>query len=143
MTHFKISALLSFLPAGLLLMATPARAAEEGVATERADGKEIPIACTLTSAEERERKKGAEAQLFSELARVTELEDGYTLWFPRSEGQLARIARFVELESQCCAFVDFEIRIDAGGEEIAVDLKGPEGTKEVLRPLAELGSPTE
>ena len=44
---------------------------------------------------------------------------------------------FVELESRCCAFLDFEIRVESGGDRIALELSGPEGTKEMLRPLIE------
>ena len=114
-----------------------AEAASE-VGERRADGS-VAIACSLTSAEQRQRKQAMQAQLFASLSRVTELDDGYTLWFPRSEGQLAMIAHFIELESQCCAFLDFEIRVAAGGDSIAVDLTGPEGTKEVLQAMVDRG----
>ena len=34
-------------------------------------------------------------------------------------------------------FRDFEIRVESGGDRIALELSGPEGTKEMLRPLIE------
>lgn len=71
-------------------------------------------------------------ELLDEVLRSEELENGYTLWFSVAPGRLQRLAEFVELESQCCAFLDFEIRLEAGAEEVALVLTGPEGTKEVL-----------
>ena len=68
---------------------------------------------------------------------MTEHTRGYVLWFDRAPGRLATLAAFVELESRCCAFLDFEIRVESGGDRIALELSGPEGTKEMLRPLIE------
>jgi hypothetical protein len=96
-----------------------------------------PIACTLSSAEKRERAAAIRRDLLPRVKTVTETVTGYVLVFDRAEGELERIASFVELESQCCAFLDFAIRIDSGGDTIALELAGPEGTKELLRPLVE------
>ena len=71
-------------------------------------------------------------RLLDDVLRIEELENGFALWFPVESGQLQRLAEFVELESQCCAFLDFEIRLKGGAEEVALNLTGPEGTKEVL-----------
>ena len=103
--------------------------------------EDIPIACKLSAKDMQTRKQGVEAELFASISRVTELDNGYTLWFPREEGQLAKISHFVEAESECCAFLTFAVRLEAGGEEIAVDLTGPEGTKEVLEPLVAEAQP--
>ena len=96
-----------------------------------------PIACTLSSKEKRARVEQAETQLLDDVLRIEELENGYVFWFPVESGRLQRLAEFVELESQCCAFLDFEIRLEAGAGEIALSLSGPEGTKDVLRSLIE------
>jgi hypothetical protein len=95
------------------------------------------IACTLSSAEKRERTAALQRELLPRVETITETADGYVLWFGRGEGELARIASFVELESQCCAFLDFAIRVDSGSDRIALELAGPEGTKELLGPLVE------
>ena len=95
------------------------------------------VACTLSSAEKRERRAVLQRELVPRITSVTELEKGYVLWFDRSEGELARIASFVELESQCCAFLDFAIRVDSGSQSIALQLEGPPGTKELFQPLIE------
>jgi hypothetical protein len=97
------------------------------------------VACTLTSAEKRERSAAIKRDLLPRVRTVTETANGYVLWFDRAEGELARIAGFVELESQCCAFLDFAIRLGSGNGRIALHLEGPEGTRELLRPLIEEG----
>ena len=98
------------------------------------------IACTLDPAAKRERRALLERELVPAIAGWDELDTGYVLWFDRGEGRLATLARFVELESECCAFLDFEIRLRSGGERIALELTGPDGTKEMLRPLIESAS---
>jgi hypothetical protein len=95
------------------------------------------VACTLDPAEKRERTALLERELVPNLEEVTEQASGYVLWFDRAPGRLAALATFVELESRCCAFLDFEIRVESGGDRIALELSGPDGTKEMLRPLIE------
>ena|SRR5688572_16953478 len=99
--------------------------------------KSRPIACTLASAEKRERAAAIRRDLLPRVKKVTETATGYVLFFDRVEGELALVASFVELESQCCAFLDFAIRVESGGSTIALELGGAEGTKEFLRPLVE------
>ncbi len=99
------------------------------------EGVSPPIACTLSSKEQRARVEEAESELLQGVLRIEELTNGYALWFPAEPGRLQRLAEFVELESQCCAFLDFEIRLEAAAKEVALSLTGPEGTKEVLAPM--------
>lgn len=95
------------------------------------------IACTLNTAERRARQEEIRRDLLPRVREVTEEPTGYVLWFDRTDGEIQRVASFVELESQCCAFLDFSIRLESGGRRIALHLGGPEGTKEFLRPLVE------
>ena len=117
----------------LVLPAQTSQSAANRGAEQVGDSAAAPvIACTLSSKEKRERVQAAENDLLEGVSRVEELDDGYVLWFPSEDGRLQKVAEFVQLESQCCAFLDFEIRVPAGGEELALSLTGPEGTKEVL-----------
>ncbi len=118
----------------LAAVAGPATAAGETATPAR---KPPIVACTLVSAEKRERRAMLERELVPNIQEVVELADGYLLWFDRAEGRLAAIASFVELESRCCAFLDFEIRVGSTGDRIALQLTGPDGTKELLKPLLE------
>ncbi|HEX2463923.1 MAG TPA: hypothetical protein VHR17_04795 [Thermoanaerobaculia bacterium] len=118
----------------LATVAGPATVPGEAAATT---AKSPMVACTLGSAEKRERKSMLERELVPNIQEVEEQANGYVLWFDRADGRLATIASFVELESRCCAFLDFEIRVASAGDRIALVLSGPEGTKQLLKPLIE------
>jgi hypothetical protein len=94
-----------------------------------------PPACTLTAPELRSRITDLERNLLPRVREIQELPDGYRLLLPNEDGQLRRIADFVELESRCCAFLDFEIALAARADDVSLTLTGPEDTKDILRPL--------
>jgi hypothetical protein len=122
--------LLALLGTLAVVGATPAEAPQPA--------SESPVvACTLDPAAKRERKALLENELVPNILEVSEQASGYVLWFDRAPGRLSALAGFVELESRCCGFLDFEIRVDSGGDRIALELSGPDGTKEMLRPLIE------
>ena len=75
--------------------------------------------------------------LVPHVIETAELPNGFALRVPNEDGQIQRLAEIVALESQCCAFLDFEIRLDAGSRVISLHLTGPEGAQEVLRAMAE------
>ncbi len=135
-THTAI-AVLAISPVLFLSFALGAqqKAPKTAVDSVGIDDASPPIACTLSSREKRARVEAAESELLQGVLRIEDLTNGYVLWFPAEPGRLQRLAEFVELESQCCAFLDFEIRLEAGAEEVALVLTGPEGTKEVLGAL--------
>jgi hypothetical protein len=100
-----------------------------------------PIACTLTPGELR---AGA-ADLLLGLAAAAErramLPHGIRLEFAPRAATLRRIGEVVARERRCCRFLDFRIdtRVPSGG--IALDVTGPEGTRELL--TAMLAEPNE
>ena len=119
--------------------APPADAAAARTGGSATEPVAVPpaIACTLGTAERRARREAIVRDLLPRVRAVTEIENGYVLWFDHGDGELSRIASFVDLESRCCAFLDFAIRLESGGARIALELGGPAGTKEFLRPLIE------
>jgi hypothetical protein len=38
-------------------------------------------------------------------------------------------------ERRCCPFLSLELRLAAGADDLTMTLRGPEGTKEILRPV--------
>ncbi|MDX1382712.1 MAG: hypothetical protein R3190_03655 [Thermoanaerobaculia bacterium] len=114
-----------------------------GAAARASERDQKPVvACTLGEPELRERAAKIRGELLPTVVSVAELARGYELRVPAGDGQLARLAEFVDLESRCCAFLDFEIRVESGVETLALVLTGPEGTKEVLAPLIERIEPS-
>ena len=137
MTQHRVISVIAVSPILLLSFALGAQQQVPGTSVGEAsvDDAAPQIACTLSSKEKRARVAKAEGELLDDVLRIEDLVNGYTLWFAVEPGRLRRLAEFVELESQCCAFLDFEIRLGAGAKEVALSLTGPEGTKEVLGPL--------
>lgn len=95
--------------------------------------EEERIACKLTDRQRLERKKMAEKKIMPFVEERVELEAGVELYFSRQAGRLADLAEFVELESECCPFLDFEIRVEPRQGRMTLRVTGPEGTQEFLR----------
>lgn len=92
---------------------------------------EIPIVCTLNSTEFHERERSILQKLLPKAQRV-ESSDGYIYRFPSDDECLREIAEFIELERQCCPFLDFRLSVRRGRGEITLELSGPPGAKEFI-----------
>lgn len=90
---------------------------------------DLPIACTLTEEQLRDRRREVIAPILSSVLKSEALEDGYAYTFQVSSDLLVRLARLVDLERQCCQFLSFRI-IAAAGEN-TIRLGGP-GAKEAI-----------
>jgi hypothetical protein len=93
------------------------------------NSNELPIACTLTEAELRERRKEVLSRLT--IADVSELENGYVYRFPA--GSISELAFLIDLERQCCPFLTFRLTVEPGATGISLEITGPAGSKEFLR----------
>lgn len=100
---------------------------------------EIPIACSLTSVELYQRREVL-AALRARCAEVRPIENGLRLRFEAAPGVLADIARVIDLERQCCRFLQFRLDVLPEGGPILLELAGPEGTGDLLG--AEIGFTT-
>jgi len=92
---------------------------------------DIPIACSLNSAEFHERERSVLQKLLPKAQR-TESVDGYVYRFPSDDKCFREITEFIELERQCCPFLDFGLSIPRGRGEIILELSGPPGAKEFI-----------
>ncbi len=93
----------------------------------------LPIACTLSAADLTERRTVL-AALQVHCLEAAALDDGrgLVLRFAPAPGILATLARVVDLERQCCRFLDFELTVAADGGPIRLALTGPAGTSDFL-----------
>lgn len=103
------------------------------------DRTQLPVACTLSEPDLAQRRAG----LFTDLARRRQearwLADGITLRYSSEQGTLALLGEFIQLESQCCPFLRFQLTVDPGGGPIWLELTGPPGTRDFL--AHEIGGP--
>ena len=94
---------------------------------------DLPIACSLTESELRERRQDIMDAFRSMQVTAIELADGYAFTFPASSEALQRIAELVDLERQCCAFLTFKIVVEAANAVMRMEVTGPGEAKKVIR----------
>src|ERR1700692_1189674 len=99
--------------------------------------KEVPIACSLTANELVTR--GEEINdLFTGIQQTRELADGYALRFPGTVPWPQRVLDFIQGERSCCLFFTFELTFLPNMGSLWLHIRGPEGTKEMVREMLEL-----
>ena len=106
------------------------------LATEAEDlmTTEIPIACTLSEAELRERRQTVFAVFRTHVVRTTERPDGYALTLTPTDEAIAAATAVMQLERRCCAFLRFTLTVDPGGDAVELALTGAPGVREFLAP---------
>lgn len=92
----------------------------------------LPTACNLTSAELQERRRTVLEKLRAAVVDVKELADGYAYSFTSEGNRFKELADMIDLERQCCPFLQFRVTVAAGGGPISVEVTGPAGTKDFL-----------
>ena len=103
------------------------------------DRTQFPVACTLSEPELAKRRAG----LFTDLARrrqeVRWLSEGVALRYSSEQGTLALLGEYIQLESQCCPFLRFQLAVEPAGGPVWLELTGPPGTRDFL--AHEVGDP--
>jgi len=92
----------------------------------------LPIACNLTNAELQERRRTVLETLRSAVLAVQELADGFAYSFMSEGDRFKELAAMIELERQCCPFLQFRVTVAAGQGPLILEITGPEGTKDFL-----------
>jgi hypothetical protein len=103
------------------------------------DMTQLPVACTLSEPEVAERRAGLFADLARRRQETRSLAEGITLRYSSEQGTLALLGEFIQLESQCCPFLRFQLTVEPGGGPIWLELTGPPGTRDFL--AHEIGDP--
>lgn len=102
--------------------------------------EDVPVVCSLTAGERVTR--GEEINdLFSGIEQVQEMADGYALCFPGTVPWPQRVLDFIQGERSCCLFFTFEVTFLPNMGSLWLHIRGPEGTKEMVREMLELCKP--
>ena len=96
---------------------------------------EIPVACTLSSAELREREATLLAQFKSVVIAAEELDEGYSFRLPGDKKFLALVAEILSAERECCPFLRFELTAESNQGPLTLRVTGPAGKKELIKSL--------
>ena len=92
-----------------------------------------PIACSLTTAELRDRQAKLLAQFRSAVIETEEIQDGYAFHLPGEDKWIRLVAELIVAERECCPFLTFEATALPNIGPIIVRLTGPAATKEFLK----------
>lgn len=95
-------------------------------------GEDVPIVCSLTANERVTRAEEID-DLFIGIQQLQELADGYALRFPGTATWPHRVLDFILGERRCCLFFMFELAFLPNQGPIWLHIRGPEGTKEMVR----------
>jgi hypothetical protein len=103
----------------------------------------LSTACSLTSAELREREATLLTQFRAGIMKTEELQDGYAFHIPGDGDSIRQVAELIVAERECCPFLVFEVSALPNMGPVTVRVSGPAGTKEFLSSLLGLpGEPT-
>lgn len=94
-----------------------------------------PVFCKLSSAEMRARLGELRTEFLTRIVAVDELDRGFRYWVGKSEAHLVMLAKFVEFESNCCGFMDFEIGLAGDEDRVSLTITGTDGTKGFLQEM--------
>jgi hypothetical protein len=94
----------------------------------------LPLACSLTGAELREREAALLVQFRAAIIKTEELQDGYAFHIP-GDGERIRQAELIGAERESCPFLVFEVSALPNMGPVIVRVSGPTGTKEFLTSL--------
>lgn len=90
------------------------------------------LSCSLTSAELQDRIAMLKDEIFPNMTKKEELEEGYIYYF-EDEGDLAvKILEFIGKEKQCCPFFKFDFSVLPFKKGLALKISGSEGVKDFL-----------
>lgn len=96
-----------------------------------ADLENEPLVCTLSSAEQLERKEELQKEVFSQVKKIEEIDNGYILSFVYDERFLMKMTDYVITENNCCPFFTFEIKLHSKNDAL-LKITGSTKAKQML-----------
>jgi hypothetical protein len=99
---------------------------------------ELPIVCTLRPDALSARRQGLLSELLQQSAERELLPDGLRLRFAPSGETLSKIAAGVDAVRRCCRFLRFTLTVEPDEGQFALDLTGPQGTREFVAALLDM-----
>jgi hypothetical protein len=94
-----------------------------------------PIACSLMTAEFRDREATLLAQFKSAVIETEELQNGYAFRLPGDGERIRLVTELIVAERECCPFLAFEVGVLRNMGPLIVRMTGPAGTTEFLKAL--------
>ena len=93
----------------------------------------IPVLCSLTSAELRQREATLLAQFRFAVVETEELQEGYAFRLSDDGKLIGLTAELIVAERECCPFLTFEVVAQPNKGPVTLRVTGPADTKEFVR----------
>lgn len=91
--------------------------------------------CKLTGPELQRRKAALQKEIFAQVERVTEFDNGYIFYFKDEGDFIEKLVDYTLAEKKCCPFFQIDLSIKPDSEGIEWKLSGPDGVKEIMKNL--------
>lgn len=126
----------------LFVLTSVTTAAQDSIPTKNEDTMNMNstvsgFSCLLTSSELVERKHELQQEVFSEVKKVEEVNDGFLFHFNDDEKLLSNLFYYILAEKACCPFFQQDISIGSDHSGITWKVSGKTGVKEVLQEMLE------
>lgn len=89
---------------------------------------DLPVACSLGSADLARRAEELRTGVLAAATRVERLSNGVRFSFAESRDLISRLAPIIDAERRCCPFLRFDVVAEPNLGEVVLDITGPEGT---------------
>jgi hypothetical protein len=93
---------------------------------------DLPIACSLSQSELRERQDALLATLVARGEQKQWLESGVRLLFSEDRELVSLLHQVIVAERQCCRFLRFRVTYEPDFGPIELEITGPPGTRDFL-----------
>jgi len=98
---------------------------------------EAPIACTLTATNLRDRQQ-AWLKIGNHITASAKIPGGLVFEFANATGLAESVTKLVQLEAECCAWMNFVLTDLTTGFRLAITGMGPDGQRGVRESFAPL-----
>ena len=119
---------------GEVTPATDTAGLVSALAAEESDSF-TPIACTLSTADQRELRDTVLSDLWSAAEDVRRTESGVTMRFPAK--MMHAITDYIAVESDCCSFFSFRLDVPPNGAPISLGISGPPAAQSLIDGMIE------
>ena len=93
----------------------------------------VPVACSLTDAEFREREAQLLARFKAAAATTRELPDGFAFLAAGEKTWITLLTDLIAAERECCPFLRFELTAEPNLEPVTLSVTGPAGSKAFVK----------
>lgn len=94
---------------------------------------EVPIACTLSAADLRQRRRDVANLAAGALVSRSPIAEGERLVFGAAGDTAQRLEQLVAAEADCCPSLNLTLRPE--GDRLILDVTGPAGTRPIVEEL--------